>query len=923
MKKFLISAFVAATAISVTYLFFNSFKEAPTISPTAPMGIGVPDDPNGRVQWDILRIKDPELGRIPDGIRGKELRFAQNLPNRAASKSLNWMHRGPRNEGGRTRALAVDVLDDNTLLAGGVTGGVWRSTDNGSSWTKTTDPAQIHSVSCIVQDTRAGHESTWYYGTGENYGIVSGTSFSVLMGGDGIFKSTDNGATWTHVPSTISNSPQIYVQNGTFKRVNSVVVDPNDLVNDVVLTAVYDGIYRSTDGGTSWTAVLGGDTSASNHSEYSELEVTNDGVFYASFSGQGPNSGLWRSPNGLDWTLISESSGWPGNTRRAVIGIDPSNEDRIFFFGETPNIGSNGHSLWKYEYLSGDGSNAGGAWENRSANLPGGECTGFFNFDFAPINTQSSYDMCIAVHPADPNVLFIGGTNIYRSTDAFATIGNTTWMGGYYCNDVDPKQYVYPNHHPDQHVITFKRNDPSKMLSGSDGGVSESIDCLADSVLWVERNNGYITTQFYAVSIEEGESTSEQVIGGLQDNGTWLALDDDINSDWVQVNSDDGAYCAIPEGYDFHLMSSQTGRLYKKELDANGNVLAFGRIDPTLGTNSYNFINQFILDPHDNNQLYWVSASKIWRNNDLEGIPLTDNYYDKISTNWELMSEANLPASQRIATLDISHALPGALFYGTQNARLYRTDGLNGPTPVKTEITSPEFPAGGYISCIAPNDFNGDEWITTFSNYGVRSIFHTTDGGASWESISGNLEQNPDGSGNGPAVFWATIYPTWGGLNDRYFVGTSTGLYSTDLLDGDNTIWELEGPNSIGNVVINMMKIRNNDGLIVVGTHGNGIYSSHLDPAPIGVEEQAQTAQFLLYPNPAAEMATVEMEDVHDIVYLSIFDVNGKQVKRELAQPVNGTLRHNLRLEGVASGSYLLELRSGPQRLATQQLLIE
>lgn len=922
MKKSLLAAGIAALALVCGLYILTSIESGPNENAATPMGIGLPDDPNGRVQWDILRMKDPALGRIPDGIRGKELKFAKTLPYRSAGKSLNWTHRGPRNEGGRTRAIAVDVMDDNTLLAGGVTGGVWRSTDNGASWTKTTDPAQIHSVSCIVQDTRPGHESTWYYGTGENYGIVSGTSFSVLMAGDGIFKSTDNGASWTHVPSTISNSPQIYVQNGTFKRVNSIVIDPNELQDDVVLAAVFDGIYRSSDGGASWTAVLGGDTTANNHSDYSELEVTSDGVFYATFSGQGPNSGIWRSINGLDWSIISDGSGWPGNPRRAVVGIDPSDEDVVYFFGETPNIGTNGHSLWRYEYLSGDGSGAGGAWENRSANLPNDDCTGFFNFNFGPINTQSSYDMCIAVHPTDPNVLFIGGTNIYRSTDAFTTNSNTAWMGGYRCNDADPKDYVYPEHHPDQHVMIFKHNDPSKMLSGSDGGVSESIDCLADSVEWVERNNGYITTQFYAVSIEEGQSTSEQVIGGLQDNGTWMALDDDPNNNWVQVNSDDGAYCAIPEGYDFHLMSSQRGRLYKKELGPNGDVLAYGRIDPTLGTNSYNFINQFILDPHDNNKLYWVSASRIWRNNDLDGIPLTDNYYDKISTNWELISAANLPASQRLSTLDISHALPGVLFYGTQNARLYRCDGLNGSSPVKTEITSAEFPTGGYISCIAPNDFDGDEWIATFSNYGVRSIFHTTDGGNTWESISGNLEQFPDGSGSGPAVFWATIYPTWGGLNDRYFVGTSTGLYSTDLLDGDNTVWELEGPNSIGNVVINMMKVRNNDGLIVVGTHGNGVYSGFLDPAPIGIAEQGQTADLRLYPNPASDQVFIQLEGQYEPVDVLLCDVNGKTVRSEQAVPANGALRHNLQVEGLSRGTYLLELRIGSVRIASERLMV-
>ena len=230
-----------ASALIIGIFLLTANDEQTIIDTTGPMGVGVPDDPYGRVQWDIQRMKDPATGEIPDGIRGKELRFAKGLPNAENSKIANWELRGPRNEGGRTRAIAVDIQNDDIMLAGGVTGGVWRTTDNGATWTKTTDPGQIHSVSCIVQDTRPGHEDTWYYGTGENYGIVSGTSFSVLMGGDGIFKSTDGGQSWNHVASTISNSAQIYVQNGTFKRGNSVVIDPTDMVNDVVLAAVYDG----------------------------------------------------------------------------------------------------------------------------------------------------------------------------------------------------------------------------------------------------------------------------------------------------------------------------------------------------------------------------------------------------------------------------------------------------------------------------------------------------------------------------------------------------------------------------------------------------------------------------------------------------------------------------------------------------------
>src|SRR5690606_26204824 len=129
-------------------------------------------------------------------------------------RSFNWEQRGPWNVGGRTRAIAFDVLDENTWLAGSVTGGIWRSTDAGLTWNKVTNDLDPHSITSIVQDTRPGHENTWYAGTGEKYGVNSQTSFEALYSGDGIIKSTDNGLTWLPLSSTQSNTPTTYLANG-------------------------------------------------------------------------------------------------------------------------------------------------------------------------------------------------------------------------------------------------------------------------------------------------------------------------------------------------------------------------------------------------------------------------------------------------------------------------------------------------------------------------------------------------------------------------------------------------------------------------------------------------------------------------------------------------------------------------------------
>ncbi|MEO8067727.1 MAG: T9SS type A sorting domain-containing protein [Flavobacteriales bacterium] len=907
---------VASILVLATGAALYCLRTAGSGKPTGtPMGEGA-DDPNGLRAWTIERTMDPATGEVPQDIRRKELEFAATLPHRSDTKSLNWAWRGPRNRGGRTRAVLVDRTNDQVLVAGSVTGGLWRSVDAGATWVRTSPTDAMAGVSSLVQDPRAGHENEWYAGTGENYGVVSGTSFSALLPGDGMFKSTDGGQTWTHLASTIAGDHNVYNRKGSFKQVNSIVVDPTRNDSAVVLAAVYDGIFRSNDGGTSWHATLGLDTTITQTSLYTEVRVTSSGVYYASIGNNTPSEGFWRSTDGLNWTEITPT-GFPTNAERTVIGIDPSNEKTVYWFTESPGTGTHGHSLWKYTYISGDGTGTGGVWVNRSSNLPNGSCTGYFTFDFAYINTQTSYDMAIAVHPTDTNVLFISGTNVYRSTNAFASPDSTKWIGGYRCNTADPKSYVYPNHHPDQHWATFSPTDPNVMYTGSDGGVHRTNDCLADSVFWTDLNTTYISSQFYTVHVMDN-GNDDRILGGLQDNGMWLSLSPDPDQDWKVVHQDDGAYGALAQGGQWMLGSSQQGRLYKKDLDANGNITGYERIDPDGGS-GYNFINPLVLDPWNNNTIYWPTGYRFQTRSDLGTVPVTDNWYTAPTTGWSIIPESQLSISVRITCCDISAARSNRLVYGTSTGRFYRLDSLHTTAPVRTDIDWPGWPAG-YVSCVAPNDQIADEWLLTFSNYGVKSVWHTIDAGATWTDISGNLEQNANGTGNGPACYWAAIYPAVGGDPARYFVGTSAGLFSTDLLDGTNTVWEMEGASSIGNVPINSMTVRTADGLIVVGTHGNGVYSSHLTPL-VGVRETGSVAAANGWPNPAHERVTFSLPQRGATVEVAITDAQGNMVlQRVVATAPQWTwdLR-NASGARVRNGIYLVRIGANP----SQRIIVE
>ena len=166
-----------------------------------------------------------------------------------------------------------------------------------------------------------------------------------------------------------------------FDYVWNVATNPANASLDEVFTATWNGIYRSTDGGGTWTNPLIADSS------YNDVAASPTGVVYAHTHVSGITR-VWRSPDGVTWTNIAPPT-FPTVTGRVVIGIAPSNPNIVFFYvhgaNNTPAVG--GHQIWKYKYLSGDGSGSGGLWENRGGNLPG------------DINSQVGYDMLVHVNP--------------------------------------------------------------------------------------------------------------------------------------------------------------------------------------------------------------------------------------------------------------------------------------------------------------------------------------------------------------------------------------------------------------------------------------------------------------------------------------------------------------------------------------------
>jgi len=787
-----------------------------------------------RERYMNMLLADPKTGIIPHHSRADELAFAQRFHTSEVTNDFKvanvdqWTFAGPNNVGGRTRALHLDIRDENTIIAAGVSSGIFKSTDQGKSWRKTLRNDQLQSITCIIQDKRPGKENTWYAGTGEFYGNSSD------LNGDGIYHSSDNGESWNLLSATQSKTPQTW--DGSFEFVNKIAQDYSNLQQDELYVATaLGGILRSTDGGKSFRTVLG---SLGNQSSlFSDITITPTGIVYATMSqigGGGAISkvkGIWRSIDGVKWTNITPT-GFPEQYYKIAIGVNPKDERQVYFFGYTPNSGKQSrnfrgdiewNSLWKYQYVSGDGSSAGGSWENRSVNLPtlGGH--------FGDLITQSGYDLVIEVHPLDTNTIFVGGTNLYRSRSGFVDSVNTEWIGGYKPGTMTPYFDTYPSQHPDQHGLLFLPSNPLKAISFNDGGIQITDNCLEGKTVWSDCNTSYITSQFYTIAIDHGEQHKKTIIGGLQDNGTYFTQGKDPLNPWTMPLTYDGAFCAIAKNASRYFMSAQLGRVVAMKLDESGTILERGRIDP-IGGKDYLFINPFILDPENEQIMYLAGGSILWRNNDLSIIPM--NRWDSTNVNWDSLSATRLPDGELITAVSASRNPAHMVYYGTNKGNLFVIEQAHQGNPTPKNITGSGF-SNGTIQCIAIDPRDARSIIAVFSNYNVISLFHSSNGGEQWTPIAGNLEDNQAGSGAGPSCRWAEIVPIEQGF--KVYVGTSIGLFSTGSLQGMATCWQQEGQNSIGNAVVTMLDYRISDGYMAIATHGAGVFtgSAHTLPSKV------------------------------------------------------------------------------------------
>ncbi len=556
-------------------------------------------------------------------------------------------------------------------------------------------------------------------------------------------------------------------------------------------------------------------------------------------------------------------------------------------------------------------------WENRTHGIPGAGDGNINNFPYSLV-VYGGYCFTMGVKPDNENVVFLGGMNLYRSVNGFADSLMTTYIGGY-PYDMDSLHQL----HPDQHGITFLPSDPAVMFLANDGGVYLTNDCMADSspLSWERLNNKLTTTQFYSVAIDHGSSGDDWVLGGLQDNNWYYTVTDDPAEFWFNIDIcyDGFATCVAPN-WEYCAISAYSGNIWTTRFDNDMHTTdIFPQLpdtllkyyDPVMGSNSlFPFYQNFAVDPNNYETFYLPTITSIWRKDNLKAAA-----YDTSLRNsgWNHLSNVNVGTASEISYLAVSKVPANRLYYGTNLGKVFRLDNAHTGNPIPNEITGSDFPVNAFVACIDIDVENADKLMVTFSNYGVQSLFHSIDGGITWTSVGGNLEEFPDGSGAGPSIRCSKKLFCQG--KKIIFAGTSCGLFSTSELKGDSTVWIKEGAASIGNVIIDMIDARQTDGFIAIGTHGNGVYSAYYDPTAEVKETGDRIFSASVYPNPFRDKTTVEYELMKDgNVSVQVIDFTGKEILTVLnSKQLAGINKFSIETSKLSPGAYLLKIRSGEQ----------
>lgn len=724
----------------------------------------------------------------------------------------SWTQLGPGNIGGRTRALVINRSNPMTMYAAGVAGGVWKTTDAGGSWAALDDLLPNLAVCSLALDP--DDPDTIYAGTGE--GFFNGD----MVRGAGIFKTTDGGTNWSHLEST---------KEVDFHYVNDIVVSPHN--SQVLYAATRTGVYRSRDGGTTWERTLE-PLSSSGFIVFGgcldlALRTDQQGDYLFASCGNLAAATIYRNKSAGDpdepWTPVLADS----FLGRTSLAIAPSNENIIYGLAASNEPGTFDDGLLAV-FRSDSGGDA-GTWNARVRNTSltklntvllsnpviafQSECNSGGGQRFV---NQGWYDNIIAVDPVDPERVWVGGVDLFRSGDGGANWG----VASYWWADTNDPHYV----HADQHAIVFHPQydgqDNRIMYVANDGGIFRTNNSRAGTatgstapcntantrVVWTSLNNNYGVTQFYhGLPHPNGKS----YFGGTQDNGTLRGSDTSGTGGWSEIQGGDGGYVAIDPTNPNTIYAEFTRLSITKSLDGGG---TFDFVTSGITESSFNFlfINPFIMDPSIPERL-WTGGSSMWRTNDSAG-------------SWTQASAPLFPG-RSVSAIAVAPTNSNVALAGTSGGTIHRT--TNATTSRGNTVWPEAQPRTGFVSWLTFDPSHENVAYATYATFGGTHVWKSTDAGETWAGT--------DGAGNtglpDVPVHSIVVDPA---NSQALYIGTDVGIFVS--IDAGET-WARENT-GFANAVTESLAIGSvgNLSTLFAFTHGRGAWRVSLGAAAVKIK---------------------------------------------------------------------------------------
>jgi PKD repeat protein len=636
--------------------------------------------------WEI-KINN-ETGAFPKTTAYAE--FKKYMEHRAPKMNLgNWVHKGPNNTTGgyaglgRVNCITFHPSNNNTFWIGTPAGGMWETTDGGTTWSPLTDNNGVLGVSDIVLANDFETSNTMYIATGDRAG---GSLWS--LGGDnandnnsiGVLKSTDGGQTWTETGLT-------FLPRNRY-TMGRLLMDP--INGDVMIAGTSYGIYRTEDGGENWSRSMG-----SVYAIDMEFHPTNSDIVYASTSEGNQTRILKSTDNGQSFeTIIS----LPASVR-SEIAVTPDEPDFVYAVVANSAGGLNGI------YKSTDaGENFNEIFDGDSNN---GNMLGYYSNGSGENEGQGSYDLTIAVSPTNKDDVFIGGINTWKSTDGGNTWEiNNMWTSSTYYNTSGA-----PEVHADKHVLRYRETDGT-LFEGNDGGIYKTTN---GGNTWTDLSNGLGITQIYRIGVSQ--TNPNLIITGNQDNGSKL-----VNGTyWNDVTGGDGMECII----DYTNTATQyatyvNGTLYRT-LNSWGSRTTISSNVPGGANGAW--VTPYIIDPTDNQTLY-LGYDKIWK---------TTNR----GTSWVQLGSITSP-TDKFRSMAISESDNNIILAADLKTVYKTTDGGNSWSEVTSNIST-----SMNITNVAIHATNPDIMWATMGGYNIYRVYESTNGGETWRNIADGLPLIP------------------------------------------------------------------------------------------------------------------------------------------------------------------------------------